>query len=206
MAPVTTKRPKAAAVKQASIKDTNAFLQSLPEKPKEELSLREAIDLMRDSVRGALAKGYSYQELAAMLTEKGIKISAFTLKNYVPSGRRRSTKEQSAKTGTHRGRKTRADVEMPTSSTAEVAKSRSSTKSLGGAKNSTQPSASSENATATKTTRGRGKATVAAKTKTGTEATVKQPVTKQTRSTSTKTAKEAQSKARATRSRRRQGA
>ncbi|MBF2029616.1 MAG: hypothetical protein IGS48_23130 [Oscillatoriales cyanobacterium C42_A2020_001] len=205
MAAVTTKRSKASAVKQASIKDTNAFLQSLPEKPKEELSLREAIDQMRDSVRGALAKGYTYQELAAMLTEKGIKISAFTLKNYVPSGRRRSTKEQPVKTGTGRGRKAKADADTSASSKAGATKAESSAKSLGSAGNSTK-AANNTTATSTKTTRGYGKATTAAKAKTGSEATVKQPTPKRTASTAAKTVKEAQSKPASTRGRRKPSA
>lgn len=206
MAAVTTKRSKASAVKQASIKDTNAFLQSLPEKPKEELSLREAIAQMQDSVRGALAKGYTYQELAAMLTEKGIKISAFTLKNYVPSGRRRSTKEQPAKTGTRRGRKAKADADSSTSSKTAATKAESPAKSLGNAGGATKLSNNATTATSAKTTRGRGKATTAAKAKTGNEATVKQPVSKSPRSTAAKTTKEAQSKAPSTRGRRKPSA
>jgi hypothetical protein len=106
--PVATgKRPKAAVVRQEAIDNTSAFLQSLPDKPKEDMSLREAIEQMREPLRAALMKGYTYQELAAMLSDQGINISAFTLKNYVPSGRRRSAKEQAAaaKALTGRGRK-----------------------------------------------------------------------------------------------------
>jgi hypothetical protein len=96
MAVEAEKRTKAVAVKQSSIEHTSLFLQSLPEKPKEELSLKEAIDQLREPLRAALLRGYTYAELAEMLTEKGIKISAFTLKNYVPSGKRRANKEKEA--------------------------------------------------------------------------------------------------------------
>lgn len=187
MAAVTTKRTKASAVKQASIKDTNAFLESLPEKPKEDLSLREAVEQMRESVRGALAKGYSYQELAAMLTDQGIRISAFTLKNYVPSGRRRSLKDQqAAKPVQRRGRKAASadatDASTPATSqetTASVAKN-------GGASSKTTEGAPK----ATKAPRGRTKATTAAKAKSSSEATVKEsatqePTIKRRRTTST---------------------
>lgn len=179
MAAVTTKRSKASAVKQASIKDTNAFLQSLPDKPKEDLSLREAVEQMRDSVRGALAKGYTYQELAAMLTDKGIKISAFTLKNYVPSGRRRSLKEQAAKQPVQRrGRK---KAEAPAATPALVVETPSSA-----AKNGATPQTTEEAAKpAAKTPRGRSKVTTAAKAKSGSEATVKQPAAKPKRTTAT---------------------
>jgi len=182
MAAVTTKRSKASAVKQASIQDTNAFLQSLPEKPKEDLSLREAVEQMRDSVQAALAKGYTYQELAAMLTEKGIRISAFTLKNYVPSGRRRSTKEQPAKATPKRGRKSKAETEAQVTTDEEKA-----AKDLKSEAPAATPSTSKDAAkTPAKTGRGRGKATTAAKAKSGSEATVKQPTAKQGRTTTTK--------------------
>ncbi|NJP08838.1 MAG: hypothetical protein HC866_04610 [Leptolyngbyaceae cyanobacterium RU_5_1] len=108
MATAATKRPKASVVKQAAIEHTSTFLQALPEKPKEDLSLKEAIGQLQDPIRAALAKGYTYQELAALLSEKGIRISAFTLKNYVPSGRRKP-KDPNAKTGTRKGGRTKAD-------------------------------------------------------------------------------------------------
>lgn len=183
MAAVTTKRSKASAVKQASIQDTNAFLQSLPEKPKEDLSLRESVEQMRDSVRAALAKGYTYQELAAMLTEKGIRISAFTLKNYVPSGRRRSTKEHPAKAIPKRGRKSKAETEASLASSAEKATNHAKAETV-----VTTVSTSKETAKApAKTPRGRGKATTAARTKSSSEATVKQPTAKRGHTPATKT-------------------
>ena len=185
MAAVTTKRPKASAVKQSSIKDTNAFLESLPEKPKEDLSLREAVEQMRDSVRGALAKGYTYQELAAMLTEKGIKISAFTLKNYVPSGRRRSTKDPVDKPAPKRGRKSNAEVDESAIASMEVAKNSSASHRKNGSAPVAAISAEAPK-TSAKISRGRGKATTAAKAKSETEATVKQPVTRRRRSTALK--------------------
>lgn len=186
MAAVGNKRPKAAAVKQASIEGTSAFLESLPEKPKEDLSLREAIDQMRDSVRSALSKGYTYQELAAMLTEKGIKISAFTLKNYVPSGRRRSSKEQQApeKVITRRPRKAKEDA-FEAGLDVDDAKAESTS-----AKNDSNGAISkveeAEKAPA-KTTRGQS---TAAKAKTAGESTVKQTAAKRTRSSATKATKD----------------
>lgn len=175
MAAVTTKRSKASAVKQASIKDTNAFLESLPEKPKEDLSLREAVEQMRDSVRGALAKGYTYQELAAMLTDKGIRISAFTLKNYVPSGRRRSLKEQpEVKPVQRRTRKT---------TTAEVAPS----KEVAAINGAAAKVVAEEALKPPKAPRGRAKSTTAAKAQSSSEATIKEPVAKRRRATSAAT-------------------
>jgi hypothetical protein len=103
MAESTTKRPKSTIVRQEMVDKTGAFLEDLPEKPRDELSLREAVNRLQDSIKTALAKGYTYQEIAEMLTEQGIKISAFTLKNYVPAGRRQAAKK------TRRGRKPAID-------------------------------------------------------------------------------------------------
>lgn len=85
-------RPKASIVKQETVGHAISFLEELPEKRKEELSLREAVDQMQDQIRAALAKGYNYNDIAKMLSDKGIKISALTLKNYAPSGRRQASK------------------------------------------------------------------------------------------------------------------
>lgn len=182
MAAVTTKRSKASAVKQASIKDTNAFLESLPEKPKEDLSLREAVEQMRDSVRGALAKGYTYQELAAMLTDQGIRISAFTLKNYVPSGRRRSLKDQpAAKPVQRRTRK----------AAAETAPSKDLAATNGAAAKVVE-----EAPKPPKAPRGRAKSTTAAKAQSSSEATIKEPVAKRRRATAAATPKPATTRGR----------
>ncbi|MBW4522351.1 MAG: hypothetical protein KME16_22075 [Scytolyngbya sp. HA4215-MV1] len=88
MAKATKKVIKATIVKPATIEHTKTALQALPEKPKEGLSLREAVNRLQEPLRAALNKGYNYEDLAKMLTERGIKISTATLKNYVPSGKR----------------------------------------------------------------------------------------------------------------------
>jgi hypothetical protein len=65
---------KTAAVKQGTIDHTISFLTELPEKPKDDLSLREAVKQMQAQLKAALAKGYSYADLAKLLTDKGIKV------------------------------------------------------------------------------------------------------------------------------------
>ncbi|MEX0269322.1 hypothetical protein AB3R30_09270 [Leptolyngbyaceae cyanobacterium UHCC 1019] len=177
----TEKRTKAVAVKQSSIGSTSAFLESLPEKPKEDLSLREAIDQLREPLRAALSRGYTYAELAEMLTEKGIKISAFTLKNYVPSGKRRANKEKeaAAKGGTRRGRKTQA-VE---SAVAEL-EAQPSKLTETSAKSSTSTAKKTESETHEKAPQTQ-KAS-AAKTKSDAGSTVKQPTATKSRTAATK--------------------
>jgi hypothetical protein len=91
-------------VKQAAIDDAESALQALPEKPKEKLSLKEAVEKLKAPLQAALAKGYSYQELAVMLKENDIIISAATLKNYVPVGKR-AAKGQATAPKSRRGTK-----------------------------------------------------------------------------------------------------
>ena len=121
MTAATRGRSKAVNVNKQSVEQAGSYLQELPEKPKENLSLREAVGQLRDQIQAALAKGYSYDDLAKMLTEKGIEISATTLKSYVPAGRRQSNKDKTAapKTRTRRTRKT-DDAEIDTSEATEA--------------------------------------------------------------------------------------
>ena len=58
-------------------------LGQLKEKPKSELNLRESIYYLREKLKSALKKGYSYQDLSEILAEQEILISAATLKQYL---------------------------------------------------------------------------------------------------------------------------
>lgn len=75
-------------------------LERLSEKPKEELSLRESIYFLRDKLRNALKKGYSYQDLSELLEQQEIRISAATLKQYLTEIDKGATKgKRAAKSG-----------------------------------------------------------------------------------------------------------
>ena len=86
------------------LKTTLDKLGQLKEKPKEELTLRESIYFLRDKIKSALKKGYSYQDLSGILEEQGILISASTLKQYLTditkesAGRRKRSKETQSQT------------------------------------------------------------------------------------------------------------
>ncbi|MBL1175281.1 hypothetical protein [Pantanalinema sp. GBBB05] len=144
---VMTKGSRGTAVKQSTLVDAHSALQSLPEKQKEELSLKQAVAKLKVPLQAALAKGYSYPELAVILKDNGIVISAATLKNYVPVGKR-SGKRLS------KGTKSQADLaglDQADPSEAEDASAQSSAK----AKGKTSQSAET---TSTKPRGGRGKA------------------------------------------------
>ena len=66
-------------------------LGQLKEKPKSELTLRESIYYLRDKLKSALKKGYSYQDLSEILAEQEILISAATLKQYLTEINKQST-------------------------------------------------------------------------------------------------------------------
>jgi hypothetical protein len=93
---VATRRSKSVTIQPKIVTTASSFLEELPAKPKENFSLREAVDQLRDPLKTALGKGYSYQDLALMLRDQGIEISASTLKNYVPSGKRQASKAKAA--------------------------------------------------------------------------------------------------------------
>ncbi|MDJ0747617.1 MAG: hypothetical protein QNJ32_30380 [Xenococcaceae cyanobacterium MO_167.B27] len=86
------------------LKTTLDKLGQLKEKPKEELTLRESIYFLRDKIKSALKKGYSYQDLSGILEEQGILISASTLKQYLTditkesASRRKRSKDTQSKT------------------------------------------------------------------------------------------------------------
>lgn len=83
MATVTRNRTKSANVSQTAISQVGSFLQDLSAKPREELSLREAIELLAEPIRGAMAKGYSQEDIVTILSENGIKTTVATLKRYI---------------------------------------------------------------------------------------------------------------------------
>ena len=74
------------------LQSTLVELERLAEKPKEELSLRESIYFLRDKLRNALKKGYSYQDLSDLLEQQDIIISAATLKQYLTEIEKGATK------------------------------------------------------------------------------------------------------------------
>ncbi len=59
------------------------MLQELPAKPKDELSLKEAIAEMYENITAALNRGYSHAEISEVLKGQGLQISSSTLKSYL---------------------------------------------------------------------------------------------------------------------------
>lgn len=154
MAATPGKRSKATLVKKEMVEEANSFLQDLPEKQKEDLSLKEAVNKLREPIQEALAKGYSYPDLAKMLSEKGIKISALTLKNYAPSGRKQSSKGKP-----RRAKRVQSDSVaaigslVDQSDSSDAAEASPAAKSRRGGGRTTSSRSSSAKSTGAKTTR-----------------------------------------------------
>ncbi|MBF1999790.1 MAG: hypothetical protein IGS38_03630 [Synechococcales cyanobacterium M58_A2018_015] len=87
------KQAKSSSISKSAIDQVGSFLQDLSVKPKQEMSIREAIDQLRDPIQEALAKGYNYEDIVAILVEQGIPTTATTVKRYVSLGRGRSRKK-----------------------------------------------------------------------------------------------------------------
>ena len=88
MASTTRRSPNATLVTRPAVEQAHEALQNLPEKTKEKLSLREAVDVLRDQITAALDKGYSYEDIAAMLEKQDITIAPSSLKHYLARSNR----------------------------------------------------------------------------------------------------------------------
>jgi hypothetical protein len=105
MISTTRRSPNATLVTKNSIDQAAEALQELPEKTKEKLSLREAVDVLRDHITAALDKGYSYEDIAVMLAKQGVSIAPSSLKHYLA----RSNRQLRSKTGATQPRRRRTN-------------------------------------------------------------------------------------------------
>ena len=64
----------------------------LPPKPKQGMTLKEVITKSRAMINLALKRGYTYDEIAAILTEEGISIKGATLKQYLTESKSKRSK------------------------------------------------------------------------------------------------------------------
>lgn len=79
------------------LNEAGASLEKLPAKTKEVWSLREVVVLLQDDITTALQRGYSYEEIVAVLKKKRISITASSLKRYLAMARRESGKSKPRK-------------------------------------------------------------------------------------------------------------
>lgn len=80
-------------------------LNDLPEKPKEKLSLREAVMELAEAIRGAINKGYSLTDIAELFAQMNINVRPATISGYL--------KELTPKAGKKRSRNKTSPVGEP---------------------------------------------------------------------------------------------
>jgi hypothetical protein len=96
-------------VPSTALEQATTTLQDLPEKPRETYSLREAIALLQEPISLALSRGYSYDEVRAILSENGIDIAPSSLRRYLSLTKpKRATSAPKAT----RGRRARGKAEF----------------------------------------------------------------------------------------------
>jgi hypothetical protein len=100
----TKKSIAANKVEATAIDQIESLFADLPEKPQENVSLREAIADLREPLKASLAKGYSYDELTKILNDNGIEIRASTLKHYLATAQKLSS-SRTRKTSSRRVQK-----------------------------------------------------------------------------------------------------
>lgn len=112
--PKASKRlPASASVSPSALSNATSALEGLQEKPRASWSLREAVLVLQESISAALSKGYSYDEVAKLLSDKGINISASSLKSYLSAAKRQQgTKAIRAKKSGRRSQTTKSDVSL----------------------------------------------------------------------------------------------
>lgn len=149
--------PSSVSVSRSSLDGVSSTLQGLPEKPKANWSLREAISALQESISAALGKGYSYEEVSKMLSTKGIKISASSLKSYLSAAKRQKPKPAL------KGQKSRRQIRKSQAGELNLHGSATAAKALNtnkpGSKSKVTPNSSDAELSAQKTTRRQTKST-----------------------------------------------
>jgi len=110
MTPTNRRSPTSTLVHQSAITQATDALKQLPGKPKDVWSVGEVLDLILDTIRATLTKGYSHAEVAEMLTERGIRITPTSLKYYLAKHPQATLTPLSTKT---RSSRTRPDSVPP---------------------------------------------------------------------------------------------
>ena len=72
-----------AKISREALERLQTRIAALPPKEKTQHSARDALALMEAVIRDTLAKGYSVQDIAEMLAEEGLRLSAGTIAGYL---------------------------------------------------------------------------------------------------------------------------
>ncbi len=67
----------------SAVAELQESLRQAPPRPETKVRYAKAIELMASDIRGMRARGYGWDDIAAMLAEKGLELSAKTLRTYL---------------------------------------------------------------------------------------------------------------------------
>ncbi len=95
-------------------------------KPKQGMTLREAISKFKPTITKALKRGYTYEEVAAILTDEGISIKAATLKQYLAESKGKNRQSETAAATGAKSSTQKAEESAADSKADELAQSASS--------------------------------------------------------------------------------
>ncbi len=84
-------------IKKSIIEENRSKLLNAPVKEREAFSTSEAIQQMSDEISKVLNRGYSYDEVASMLSTGGIDIKGTTLRQYMTAVKRGNSKNKPRK-------------------------------------------------------------------------------------------------------------
>jgi phage antirepressor YoqD-like protein len=118
-------RIPARPIKKSTIEENRERLLNAPVKEKEDFSLQEAIHDMAAEIDRVLERGYSYEEVATMLSDGGIDIKPTTLRQYLVQ-----VTKVNSKTKPKRSPKTKTDnVKLNEVKSLEIESNKNQTKS-----------------------------------------------------------------------------
>lgn len=80
-----------------TITELRSMLAQLPDKPKLHPTARDAVAALASEIHAARASGYNLADVAAMLGDRGLKLSASTLGSYLRELRPPSAKPRTAR-------------------------------------------------------------------------------------------------------------
>lgn len=182
-----------ATISKTAIEQVGSRLKDLPEKPKENLSLREAISELHESITTALNRGYSYDEVVKILATQKVSITVASLKRYLAAARKEvAEKPRRARRTTTRSRETQLAKQAEALSTAAA---------LANTQNGAAPSIEAtetapKKRTRTSSTRSKASAKTAAKPAEKTKTAAKAKPTSRAKTTSRSTSRSTSSRSR----------
>lgn len=90
-------------VKKGAIDKAKSVLSEVTPKEREVFELREAIAQLRQDIEGILAKGYSFDEVAELLTSSGVEVKGTSLKQYLTVFRRQDSRKRAGRKRPEKG-------------------------------------------------------------------------------------------------------